>query len=113
MPSRRTVLRLQDIIDDARRVETFLGDMSLDDFTTDERTVFAVERLLQRITEAAVQLDPEDAARIGSDLPIAKMRALGNRLRHEYRDVNRGVIFDIARNEVPLVRAAAEKALDN
>ena len=112
MFSRRTLLRLQDIVEDADRIEVFIDGMSLNEFIASERTIFAVERLLQRITEAATQIDPAEASQISPSLPVVQMRALGNRLRHEYRDVDRGIIFDIARNEVPIVRAAAELALD-
>ncbi|WP_286880692.1 HepT-like ribonuclease domain-containing protein [Sphingomonas sp.] len=110
--SERTRSRLRDMIEDADRVAGFIDGMTVETFVADERTVFAVERLLQRITEAAIQIPPEDAARLGPDIPVAKMRALGNRLRHEYRDVARDIIFDLVRIEVPLVRAAAELALE-
>jgi len=113
MLSRRTILRLQDIIDDADRIATFIDGMSVHEFRADERTIFAVERLLQRITEAAIQIELEDVGRLGPDLPVAKMRALGNRLRHEYRHIDAGIIFDLARIEVPLARVAAELALEN
>jgi uncharacterized protein with HEPN domain len=111
MLSERTIGRLCDIVEDARRIQIFIDGMTLHDFLADERTLFAVERLLQRITEAAVQIDPGDAERLSTDLPVAKMRAFGNRLRHEYRDLDRAVAFDIARTDVPALAAAAEVAL--
>jgi uncharacterized protein with HEPN domain len=113
MPSERTLLRLRDIVDDAVRIEAFVDGLNLAGFLADERTIFAVERLLQRITEAAVQIDVSDVPQLGPAFPVPQMRALGNRLRHEYRDVDRGVIFDIACNEVPALRAAAERALQS
>lgn len=100
------------MIDDADRIARFIDGMTRQAFASDERTIFAVERLLQRITEAAVQIPPEEAPLLGPDVPVAKMRAFGNRLRHEYRDIARDVIFDLARVEVPLIRAAAELALE-
>jgi uncharacterized protein with HEPN domain len=112
MLSERTKRRLRDIIEDVQRVETFLDGMILPVFLGEERTIFAVERLLQRITEAAIQIDPADAERIGPGLPVAQMRALGNRLRHEYFDVNRAILFDIASRELPILRASVELALE-
>lgn len=111
MPSERTIRRLNDIIEDAHRVADFIDGMSLSEFLAHERTILAVERPLQRITEATIQIDAADAAEIDG-IPFAKMRAFGNLLRHEYRDIDRRVVFDIARVEVPLVRAAAELALE-
>ncbi|WP_342658124.1 DUF86 domain-containing protein [Sphingomonas sp. NY01] len=101
------------MIEDADRIATFIDGMNLAAFVADERTIFAVERLLQRITEAAIQIPSDEAVYLGPDVPVEKMRAFGNRLRHEYRDVARNVIFDLARIEVPLVRAAAELALES
>lgn len=105
------MLRPRDMIDDADRIAAFIDGMDPHAFAADEKTIFAVERLLQRITEAAVQIEPDDAALLGPDVPVAAMRALGNRLRHEYRDIDRAVIFDIASIEVPRVRAADARAL--
>ena len=113
MFSERTKDRLRDIIEDARRIDVFLEGMMLDDFLANERTLFAVERLLQRITEAAIQIDPADAALLGPDLPVGRMRGLGNRLRHEYRDLDRAVVFEIARIDVPALVVAAEIALSS
>ena len=113
MLSERSADRLRDVIEDATRIETFIDNMTLAEFLASERTVFAVERLLQRITEAAIQIGAADAALIGPGFPIAQMRGLGNRLRHEYRDLDRAVIFEIARIEVPALATAAELALSS
>lgn len=113
MLSRRTELRLRDIIEDAQRIATFIGALDLDAFRASEITLLAVERLLQPITEAAVQIDALDLSSLGPDFPIAQMRAFGNRLRHEYRDIDPAVIFDVARINVPALKAAAERALNS
>ena len=112
MSSRRTELRLRDIIEDARRIETFIDGMSLTEFRANERTLFAVERLLQRITEAAIHIPASEAQTIGFRVATAELRAFGNRLRHEYRDIDPSIVLDIARIEVPALRAEAENALD-
>jgi uncharacterized protein with HEPN domain len=102
---------LLDIVEDARRIEIFTDGMTLSDFVANERTIFAVERLLQRITEAAVQIDPDDMAKLSQSLPIAEMKALGNKLRHEYRYVDRAIVFDLARTDVPALAAEIEVTL--
>lgn len=112
MLSRKTTLRLLDIIEDAGRIATFIDGMTVNDFLADERTIFAIERLLQRVTEAAIQIVPEDAIQLEPNLPIGKMRGLGNRLRHEYGEIDRRAIFQIACVEVPLLRAAAQFAVE-
>ena len=111
MLSERTRERLRDIIEDAGRIDVFLEGMTLNDFLASERTLFAIKRPLQRITEAAIQIDPADIEHLGADLPIGQMRGLGNRLRREYRDLNRAVVFEIARSQVPALAVVAEIAL--
>ncbi len=113
MFSERTRERLLDIVEDTRRIGIFLDGMTLDGFLASERTLFAVERLLQRITEATIQIDPADADHLSDIVPFSKMRGLGNRLRHEYRDLDRAIVFDIARIEVPALGTAAEIALES
>ena len=79
-------------------------------FTADQRTCDAVERCLQRISEAASKLG-DFAAVLIPEQPWARIRALGNYLRHEY-DVNEAEqLWDIIRLELPGLRSASEDAL--
>jgi len=110
--SDRTRDRLQDIVDDGRRIALFLAGKTEREFAADERTLFAVERLLQRITEAVVQIGAEDMAKVIAELPVERMRGFGNRLRHEYRDLDQRLVFSIARNDLPPLTAAAARALE-
>ncbi len=111
MFSERTARRLRDIVDDADHLRRFLDGLSFGSFEADLKTVLAVERLLQRITEAVIQIGPEEMTSIGPDIPVAKIRAFGNRLRHEYQDIERALVFSIARDDVPRLRDAAMDAL--
>lgn len=113
MFSERTRLFLADIVEDIDRLVGFVDGMDAEALDADERTLLAVERLFQRITEAVIQIGPEDMARIGPDLPVRHMRGLGNRLRHDYRNIDPELLLRIARNELPALRAAVEKALEH
>ena len=90
-----------------------MAGLNLERFLTDRTRSDAVERCLQRITEAIIQLGEAQLAEVGLDLPWADIRSLGNRLRHEYRRIDRRVIFDIARKDVPALCDAARRALDS
>lgn len=111
MFSERTRLFLADIVEDADRVTAFVDGLDADALGTDERTLLAVERLFQRITEAVIQIGSEDMVRIGPDLPVRHIRGLGNRLRHDYRNIDPELLLRIARDELQALRAAAERAL--
>ena len=79
-------------------------------FVGDRRTQDAVMYCLLLISEAAVKLqDQIDALAPGE--PWDKIRSLGNVLRHGYDEIDLRVIWRIARNDLPSLRAACERAL--
>ena len=114
MPSKQPALRFQDIIDNIDRVGRHIVGMEFDQFIGDERAVDAVERCLQRISEAASKLGP-----VAEDLAPGEawqdIRAMGNVLRHDYGDVSQRIIWDIAINRLPALRKAcldAQEAIE-
>ncbi|MDP1027406.1 DUF86 domain-containing protein [Sphingomonas sp. KR1UV-12] len=111
MYSERTRLFLADIAEDANRLMSFVTGMDANGLAGDERTLLAVERLFQRITEAVIQIGPDDMARIDPNLPIRNIRGLGNRLRHDYRNIDPALLLRTAQNDLPALVAAAERAL--
>ena len=61
----------------------YLQGFTFEAFVDDPRTVDAVERCMQRITEAAIRLQPQAAEWLpGQDWDA--MRGFGNVLRHDY-----------------------------
>lgn len=79
-------------------------------FEIDQKTYDAVERCLERISEAAAKLgDLADSLVPGQ--PWREIRALGNRLRHEYDEVRVDRLWDIVQIDLPPLRAACEAAL--
>jgi len=45
------------------------------------------------------------------DQPWRDMRALGNRLRHDYDDISQDRLWQIIHDDLPSLRAACEDAL--
>jgi uncharacterized protein with HEPN domain len=62
-----------------------------------------------RISEAAVNLQNQIDALVPGQ-PWDKIRSLGNVLRHGYDEIDLRVIWRIARNDLPSLRAACERA---
>ena len=85
--------------------------MDFQAFAADAKTRDAVERCIERITEAAVRLGPERLAAIAPDTALRDVEGLGNVLRHEYQRVNARLIWDTATTDVPALRSACAKAL--
>ena len=71
--------------------------MDLTGFENDAKTRDAVERCLERIAEAAAELG-DLAAVLMPEQPWQKIRAFGNRLRHEYDDIREDRLWDISLN---------------
>lgn len=102
---------IEHIVENCDRVASYLEGMSFADFAADMKARDAVERCIERVTEASVRLGPERLARIAPDVPLNEVRGLGNILRHEYDRVNAKLIWDTAKDDLPALRAACMVAL--
>ena len=58
----REALRLQDVVDNIDRIEGYLAGCDIETYAHDEKTIDAVERCLQRLTEAVIRIGPERMA---------------------------------------------------
>lgn len=110
LPSDKPRQRLQDIIYNIDAVRRYTAGLSRDRFIADDKTVDAVEPCLSRISEAASKLG-ELAEALAPDQEWAKVRGLGNLLRHEYDAIERPVLWDIVEHNVLPLRAACEQAI--
>ena len=113
MSSEREALRLGDIIENIDRIESYMIGLDRQSFAKDLRTIDAVERCLQRITEAVIKIGPERMAEISPQTPVDAVRGLGNVLRHDYDQVDLGVIYLTMRESLPELRADCLRALDD
>jgi len=110
LPSNRPRTRLQDILDNIAAIELYTHGQSLATFSVDAKSRDAVERCLERISEAAVKLGDE-AATLAPTQPWPEIRALGNRLRHEYDRVRADRLWTIVVDDLPSLRSACVDAL--
>ncbi len=106
MFSRRDIQRLQDIIDNADRIATYLKGLTFETFVQDVKTVDATERCIERAIEASIQLGPDKMAKVLDSFPAAQVRGMGNRLRHEYGTVNNSMVWNTAIGDIPPLRDA-------
>ena len=76
-------------------------------FEEDQKTSDAVERCLERISEAAAKLG-DFAAVLMPGQPWPQIRALGNRLRHEYDAISARRLWDVIKTDLPGLCAACQ-----
>jgi uncharacterized protein with HEPN domain len=101
---------LSDILDNISRVESYAAGLSKQDLATDGRTRDAIERCLERICEAAFRLG-DAAVELMPKQPWHDIRGMGNWFRHGYDRVDLDTVWDTIRNNLPALKADAERAL--
>jgi uncharacterized protein with HEPN domain len=108
--SEKPVRHLEDILENARAILRYTAGMDLTAFEEDRKTCDAVERCPEGISEGAARLG-DLAPSLMPDQPWKEIRALGNRLRHEYDAIREDRLWDIVKVDLPVLSAACEDAL--
>ncbi len=107
---RDSARHLQDILEAIDLIQLFLEEMTFESYQADLRTKSAVERQMQIMTEAAIRLG-RDAEQIAPGPDWEGFRGMGNLLRHAYHRIDDQIIWNTVKDELPLMREAASKAL--
>ena len=100
-------------MENVERIERHVAGREFIAFERDEMVVDAVERCLQRISEAVIRIGPDAMAVIAPDLPSEAVRGLGNILRHEYHRIDLGVVWETVTERLPRLKADCLRALAN
>ena len=110
MPFSEPSLSLADIRDAIVAIEEFTDGVNFDAFREDTKTIAAVERKLQVISEAAVRLG-ERADALCPGLPWHNIRGIGNWHRHQYDRVDLETLWNTVMNDLPPLKAGVLLAL--
>ena len=110
MPSDKPARRLPDIIENAQAILRYTKEMDGAAFEDNTLVSDAVERCLERISEAVAKLGDQAAILLPTQ-PWQKIKAFGNVLRHEYDDIIKPRLWDIVQNDPPSLLSASETSL--
>jgi uncharacterized protein with HEPN domain len=110
LPSRNAALCFGEILRSIQRIADFIGPMSFEQYSVDEKTASAVERQLLIVTEASIRLSDEDRE-LCPGVEWQDMRNLGNRIRHAYHDIDNELIWNIVHEDLPELKRKVEKTL--
>jgi uncharacterized protein with HEPN domain len=110
LPFREPALPLRDILAAIADIESFTEGMDFEAFRTDAKTIAAVERKLQVISEAAVRLG-DDAEQFCPGLPWPNIRGIGNWLRHQYDRVEVDTVWKTVSDDLPALKTFVQQAL--
>jgi uncharacterized protein with HEPN domain len=103
--------RLGHIVANIDRIGRHVAGRSFEQFKSDPLLSDAVERCLQRITEASIRIGAAGMAKIAPDVPFMEVRGLGNILRHEYEKIDLATVWDTLRHDLPVLRERCVAAL--
>jgi uncharacterized protein with HEPN domain len=101
---------LKDILASIGQVEVFTAGFDFEAFRADLKTIAAVERKLQVISEAATRLGPA-ADTLCPGPPWREIRGIGNWLRHGYDRLDLETIWHTATVDLPSLKSAVISAL--
>jgi uncharacterized protein with HEPN domain len=82
-----------------------------DTFRTDARTLYAVTRCLEIISEASRRL-PEDLKARQPHIPWKNIAGAGNIYRHEYEDVDAKLIWDTIQLALPPLQTVIAEEIE-
>jgi uncharacterized protein with HEPN domain len=110
MPSKNPGQRLADILDNIDAISSFCAELDLQAFRADRKTVYAVVRALEIISEASRRL-PEQLLERHPEIDWPAVAAAGNIYRHEYDAVDEALILYTVRHSLVALRRVAEEEI--
>lgn len=111
MPSKSPAQRLRDIVDNIDAIGMFSADLDFTAFAADRKTVYAVVRALEIVSEASRRLPAEFKGRL-PEIDWPAIAAAGNVYRHEYEAVDEALIWHTVHHDLGVLRSVAAAELD-
>jgi len=108
MPERGAKLYLADIENALGKIEQYTGELSFEQFASNEQVIDAVVRNFEIIGEAVRNIPNEVTAK-HSDIPWEKMISMSNKVIHEYFGVDEEILWKTVKEDLPVFRKQIEK----
>lgn len=107
MSSRDFAFRIQDIIKSIDKIEQYVDDMTMAQFSKNEMVIDAVVRNLEIIGEASKHI-PVSIQRSHPEIPWSQMNGMRNILIHEYFGVDIKTVWHTAKKHLPALKKQLE-----
>ena len=108
--SRNYDLYLQDIVESADRIASYVEGITRSAFEADQMRIDAVIRNLQIIGEAVKKI-PNSIREAYPSIPWHEIAALRNRVTHVYFDVDINVTWNVVQFELPMLKTQIQQIL--
>lgn len=103
---------VEDIINAIDKALRFIEGLSYEEFTEDDKTIFAVIRAIEIIGEAVKNI-PEDIRKDYPKIPWKGMAGMRDKVIHGYFGVDIKVVWDTVKKRFPEVKPMFEKVLED
>ncbi|MGK7878485.1 MAG: DUF86 domain-containing protein [Crocosphaera sp.] len=111
MPSKDPRVPLRDIKENIELARQFITNSSFDEFTNDRKTLYAVIRALEIISEASRRL-PESFKQKHPSIPWEDIAGAGNVYRHDYEDVLETMIWQTVQHSLSDLEKVVQSELE-
>lgn len=101
---------LGDILDSIRRIESYTTSVSKEKFLENFMMQDAVMLQIETIGEATNNISDVFQEKHDS-LPWPQMRAIRNRIVHDYRGINLNIIWDTVQSDLPALKEQIQNIL--
>ena len=109
------VQRLEHIIDYCEDIDEALShaDKSFEKFSLDKTVQYAISFSIMQIGELVGRLSDELRASTKEKIDWSSIKGLRNIIAHNYGEIRLNVVWNIAVNDIPELKAFCEEYLDN
>ncbi len=111
MSKRDFRLYLDDILESSAAIEEFVVGLSMDEFTRDRKTSSAVIREFEIIGEAVGKL-PQNIRSLQPGVQWQDIKDFRNLLIHEYFGVDLELVWNVVRDDLPILHNAVKKIIE-
>jgi uncharacterized protein with HEPN domain len=100
----------EDIVSAMEKAMNFVKDISYEEFSRDDKTVFAVIRALEIVGEAVKNI-PDEMRKNYPEIPWKDMAGMRDKVIHEYFGVTLKIVWKTVKEKLPLLKPIFEKIL--
>ena len=108
--SRDASIVIKEMIETIDYLDQALDEHDFKSFSKNVTLRFAAQRAIEIISEASRHL-PSELIATEPEISWAKIRGMGNFLRHEYHHIQDEIVWDVAINRLDDLRAALKRML--